>query len=243
VIRSGCLKIQTLKVSPVRSAEKVSDSKCSCPKKPALETFRFLVYATINPEVCMNHVVLENLFPSGQRLQLVQGDLTEESVDAIVNAANSALAHGGGVAGAIARKGGPQIQDESDRWVLEHGPVRHAEPAYTRAGRLPCRYVIHAVGPVWGEGDEDAKLSAAVGGSLALADKLALGSLSLPAISTGIFGFPKERAARLILSAIYNYLGQNPASGLTQIRLVVIDQPTLSAFQNAWKDKGLGIAN
>jgi O-acetyl-ADP-ribose deacetylase (regulator of RNase III) len=191
----------------------------------------------------MNRVILESLAPSGQRLQLVQGDLTEEGVDAIVNAANSALAHGGGVAGAIARKGGSQIQEESVRWVQEHGPVRHAEPAYTRAGRLPCRYVIHAVGPVWGEGDEDAKLSAAVSGSLALADQLRLASLALPAISTGIFGFPKERAARLILAAIQDYLRQNPASGLKQIRLVLYDQPTLEAFQNAWKDIGLGIAS
>jgi O-acetyl-ADP-ribose deacetylase (regulator of RNase III) len=191
----------------------------------------------------MNRVILESLAPSGQRLQLVQGDLTEEGVDAIVNAANSALAHGGGVAGAIARKGGSQIQEESVRWVQEHGPVRHAEPAYTRAGRLPCRYVIHAVGPVWGEGDEDAKLSAAVSGSLALADQLRLASLALPAISTGIFGFPKARAARLILAAIQDYLRQNPASGLKQIRLVLYDQPTLEAFQNAWKDIGLGIAS
>lgn len=196
----------------------------------------------------MNRVILESSFPSGQRLQLVQGDLTEERVDAIVNAANSALAHGGGVAGAIARKGGPQIQEESTRWVQAHGPVRHAEPAYTGAGRLPCRYVIHAVGPSRsvdrrGEGDEDAKLTAAVGGALALADKLGLSSLALPAISTGIFGFPKERAARLILAAIRDYLSQHPASGLRQIRLVMFDQPTLEAFQNAWEDKGLGVAN
>jgi O-acetyl-ADP-ribose deacetylase (regulator of RNase III) len=183
-------------------------------------------------------VLLESPFPSGLRLQLVQGDLTEESVDAIVNAANSGLAHGGGVAGAIARKGGPQIQAESTRWVQEHGPVRHAEPAYTSAGRLPCRYVIHTVGPVWGEGGEDAKLTAAVGGSLALADKLGLGSLALPAISTGIFGFPKERAARLILAAIRDYLGRHPASGLRQIRLVLFDQPTLNAFEQVWKEEG-----
>jgi O-acetyl-ADP-ribose deacetylase (regulator of RNase III) len=181
-------------------------------------------------------MILESLLPSGQRLQLVQGDLTEEAVDAIVNAANSALAHGGGVAGVIARKGGPQIQEESNRWVQEHGPVHHADPAYTRAGRLPCRYVIHAVGPVWGEGDEDARLSAAVSGSLALADRLGLASLALPAISTGIFGFPKERAARLILAVIQDYLHQHQGSGLKLIRLVLYDQPTLEAFKMEWKE-------
>src|SRR5512144_2508720 len=103
----------------------------------------------------MNQTIREHNFPSGIRLQIVQGDITDEHVDAIVNAANRHLAHGAGVAGAILRKGGRVVQDESDRWVSQHGTVTHAEPAYTRAGSLPCRYVIHAVGPVWGEGDED----------------------------------------------------------------------------------------
>ena len=84
-------------------------------------------------------------------LRLVQGDITERDTDAIVNAANSFLQHGGGVAGAISRRGGLVIQRESDAWVSEHGPVSHAEPAVTWGGSLPCRYVIHAVGPVWGE--------------------------------------------------------------------------------------------
>src|SRR5512146_11618 len=110
----------------------------------------------------MNTIIRTISYPSGQRLELVSGDLTEEQVDAIVNAANSHLAHGGGVAGAIVRRGGPSIQAESDAWVHKHGPVTHAEPAYTGAGRLPCRYVIHAVGPIWGAGDEDGKLADAV---------------------------------------------------------------------------------
>jgi O-acetyl-ADP-ribose deacetylase (regulator of RNase III) len=98
----------------------------------------------------MSQVLSESTFPSGQRLQLVQGDLTTEPVDAIVNAANHHLQHGGGLAGAIVRRGGEAIQAESDTWVSKHGLVTNAEPAYTRAGKLPCRYVIHAVGPVWG---------------------------------------------------------------------------------------------
>ncbi len=124
----------------------------------------------------MNRVLLETNLTGGRTLQMVQGDLTQESVDAIVNAANSQLQHGGGVAGAIVRRGGPQIQAESEAWVREHGPVSHAKPAITRSGSLPCRYIIHAVGPVWGEGDEDAKLSAAIHGALAAADRLKIGN-------------------------------------------------------------------
>jgi len=134
----------------------------------------------------------------GNVLCLWQGDITQLEADAIVNAANAYLQHGGGVAGVISRSGGPEIQAESNAWVAEHGPAGNAEPAYTTAGELPCRCVIHAVGPIWGSDDEDAKLDAAVTGSLQLAEKLDLRSLALPAISTGIYGFPKERAAHVI---------------------------------------------
>ncbi len=181
----------------------------------------------------MNQTIYEYTFPSGQRLQIVHGDLTEEHVDAIVNAANAYLAHGGGVAGAIVRKGGAQIQNESNAWVRQYGPVAHDSPAYTTAGNLPCRYVIHAVGPVWGEGDEDTKLSAAVHGSLGLADQLSLASLALPAISTGIFGFPGQRAAGVILSAIRNYFALNPDSSVRLVRVVLIDQPLVALFVKA----------
>ena len=189
----------------------------------------------------MNQVLKEYVFPSGQKLQLVQGDITVEKVDAIVNAANASLNHGGGVAAAISLKGGPQIQAESDAWIRQHGQVTHAEPALTGGGRLPARFVIHAVGPVWGEGNEDAKLLQAVLGSLKLADKQHLGSIALPAISTGIFRFPKERAAGVILKAIQDYLAQTPASGLTLVRLTLYDTPTLEAFLRKWKDMGLEI--
>jgi O-acetyl-ADP-ribose deacetylase (regulator of RNase III) len=181
-------------------------------------------------EVGMNQIIKESRLPSGQVLQIVQGDLTQESVDAIVNAANQVLQHGGGVAGAIVRRGGAEIQAESDAWVRQHGPVTHAEPACTTAGALPCRYVIHAVGPVWGEGDEDRKLAAAVTGSLRLADRLGLASIALPAISTGIFGFPKERAAALILSAIRDYFQGQADSGLKQVRLTLFDQEMVQTF-------------
>lgn len=183
----------------------------------------------------MNQTFMDYVFPSGQKLQIAQGDITAETVDAIVNAANSHLLHGAGVAGAIVRRGGPLIQAESTQWVREHGPVSHAEPAVTLAGNLPCRYIIHAVGPMWGEGEEKAKLEAAIRGSLRLAEKLSLSSIAFPAISTGIFGFPKPLAAGAILSTIQNYLTHNPSSTLKLIRLVLYDQETLQAFIKAWE--------
>ncbi|NPV84381.1 MAG: macro domain-containing protein [Anaerolineae bacterium] len=178
--------------------------------------------------------------PTSQVLEIVQGDLTEETVDAIVNAANAQLAHGGGVAAAIVRRGGYQIQQESNDWVRKHGPVSHDKPAYTGAGALPCRYIIHAVGPVWGEGNEDQKLASAVSGSLRVADELKLSSIAMPAISTGIFGFPKERAAKIFFETIYQYFQNQPASGLKLVRITIIDTPTIEIFAQAaaqWQQK------
>lgn len=186
----------------------------------------------------MNQILRESRLPSGVTLQVVQGDLTEEAVDAIVNAANAHLQHGGGVAGVIVRRGGAIIQRESDAWVREHGPVSHDEPAYTGAGSLPCRYVIHAVGPVWGEGSEAAKLTAAIRGSLRLAERLELGSIAFPAISTGIFGYPKEEAARVIFAAIMEHFREHPESTLRQVRLTLYDQPTVLAFTKFWNEMG-----
>jgi len=188
----------------------------------------------------MNTVLKERKLPTGQILQIGQGDITTEDVDAIVNAANEHLQHGGGVAWAISKRGGPAIQQESDEWIRAHGQVSHAHPAWTSGGLLPAKYVIHAVGPVWGHphkagagGDEDAKLAEAVTGSLRVADKLELKSIAFPAISTGIFGFPKERAAKIILGAIETYFEENSSSGLDIIKLVLFDQSTVDAFLKA----------
>jgi len=191
----------------------------------------------------MNQMLCEHIFPSNQRLQLVQGDITVERVDAIVNAANAYLQHGGGVAGVIARKGGPIIQLESNRWVQQQGPVTHAEPAFTSGGNLPCRYVLHAVGPVWGEGEEDQKLFQAVSGSLKLADRLGVSSIAFPAISTGIFGFPKQRAAEIIFRAISEYFQDIPQSGVGLVRLTLFDDPTMIAFVEEWQALGWGKDN
>ncbi|MGA9533659.1 MAG: macro domain-containing protein [Anaerolineales bacterium] len=175
----------------------------------------------------------ERTMANGLRLLLVHGDITEQRVDAIVNAANEALQHGGGVAAAIRRKGGPSIQAESDAWVAEHGRASHDRPALTTAGDLPSRLVIHAVGPRWGAGDEHAKLHRAVSTSLELAEREGLTSLAMPAISTGIFGFPKQEAAEVILRAIEEFDKANPDSSVQEIRLTLFDDATLMPFQQA----------
>ena len=159
-----------------------------------------------------------------------------EEVDAIVNAANEFLQHGGGVARTISNQGGLAIQKESDAWVQEHGRVTHADPAWTSGGRLPARYVIHSVGPIWGDGDEDNKLEAALTGSLRLADELKCTSVALPAISTGIYGFPKDRAAEIIFSTIETYFA-NSSSGLKTVKLVLYNQPTVDVFLESWHGK------
>jgi O-acetyl-ADP-ribose deacetylase len=189
----------------------------------------------------MNKVLIERILSTGQTIQIAQGDLTTETTDAIVNAANEYLSHGGGVAWAIVRGGGEIIQQESDEWIRVHGTVSHARPAWTSGGRLPAKYVIHAVGPVWGDtqnasagGDEDNKLAAAVNGSLEVADELKCSSISFPAISTGIFGFPKERAAHVMFSAIENYFSRHQ-SGVKLVRLVLFDEATINAFLETWR--------
>jgi putative ATPase len=184
----------------------------------------------------VNTVLREQTFASCARLQLVQGDITSEQVDAVVNAANARLAHGGGVAGAIVRAGGDAIQRESDAWVREHGPVPHAHPAWTSGGRLPARMVIHAVGPMWGEGGEDAKLAEAVRGTLSVAAQLGVQTVAMPALSTGIFGFPRHRAAGVILSTLEAGLAGRTA-GPKLVRLVLFDGPTIEAFVNTWNDR------
>lgn len=171
--------------------------------------------------------------PGKRQLHVAQGDLTGETVDAIVNAANYHLKHGGGIAAAIVRNGGGIIQQESDDWVRLHGPVTNTQPAYTSAGNLPSKYVIHAVGPIWGEGDEDRKLSDAIIGSLRCAGELSLSSIAFPAISTGIFGFPKDRAARIFFKTIPEFFINEPESCLQLVKIVLWSQEDLDIFLKA----------
>ena len=182
----------------------------------------------------MNTVLVEKKLTTGQSLQIAQGDITIDEVDSIVNAANEHLQHGGGVAWAISKRGGEVVQKESDEWISKHGPVSHAAPAWTSGGALPAKYIIHAVGPVWGDGDEDKKLSDAISGSLRVADELNCKSISMPAISTGIFGFPKDRAAGIIFSSIEKYFEQNENAGLETIRIMLFDDATVKVFLEIW---------
>ncbi|MBI5927856.1 MAG: macro domain-containing protein [Chloroflexi bacterium] len=135
------------------------------------------------------------------QVKLIQGDITELNTDAITNAANSYLILGAGVAGAIARKGGPSIQEEC--YAIGHCEVGKA--AITGGGKLKAKYVIHAVGPMIGEGDEPAKLASAFHSVLELAEANGLNSVALPAISTGVFGFPMEDCAEILAKQIIDY--------------------------------------
>ncbi|TLN02056.1 macro domain-containing protein [bacterium] len=184
----------------------------------------------------MSLLIVDHSFPSRQRLQIVQGDLTHETTDAIVNAANSRLQHGGGIAGAILRNGGFEIQRESDLWIANHGLVEHAHPAVTAGGNLPARLVIHAVGPVWGSGDEDAKLETAFLGIYEKAEELCLESLAVPALSTGVFGFPRPRAAKIFYDTTAAFFHAHPQSCLKLVRLVIIDEETLNDFLSVWRE-------
>jgi O-acetyl-ADP-ribose deacetylase (regulator of RNase III) len=132
-------------------------------------------------------------------LRLVKGDITKRSVDVIVNPANFYLKHGGGVAAAIVREGGTIIQEESDKIVRRKGLVPVGSVVITTAGKLPCKVVIHTVGPRMGEGNEEYKLRKAVRSSLLLASEKGFRSISMPAISSGIFGFPKEMCAKILV--------------------------------------------
>ena len=143
-----------------------------------------------------------------KKITLIQGDLTDLAVDAIVNAANARLQLGGGVAGAIRTKGGPTIQEECNR----HGPIKVGEAAITGGGNLKAAWVIHAVGPMYGEGDDDTKLRNATLNSLKRASEKGLKTIAFPAISTGIFGFPKDRCARILLEAASGFLAEQKTS-------------------------------
>lgn len=167
-------------------------------------------------------------------MELIKGDITEIEADAIVNAANSYLEHGGGVAGAIVRKGGWVIQEESREWVRKYGPVPVGGVAVTSAGRLKAKYVIHAVGPRC-DIEPIEKLDDAVTNSLRKAEELNLTSIAFPAISTGIFGCPYEDAARVMVRTI-----RRESPGLKNVRRIIIclyDDEAFNVFNRVFSDE------
>jgi len=166
----------------------------------------------------------------------VKGDLTLEDTDVIVlvNAANEMLAHGGGVAGAIVRRGGKIIQEESNKVVASKGRTNTGDAVLTSAGSLKCKYVVHAVGPIYENGfkNEPQLLANCISNSLKIAQGInpPIASISFPAISSGIFGFPKDLCAQIFFDVILKQIDNNPQFPLTDIRLTNFDQPTVDIF-------------
>jgi O-acetyl-ADP-ribose deacetylase (regulator of RNase III) len=175
--------------------------------------------------------IISQISIKGKMIRLVRGDITERNVDVIVNAANSYLRHGGGLAAAIVRKGGKIIQEESDKI----GVVPVGNAVITGSGTLPCKVVIHAVGPKFGEGKEDQKLRSAMKNTLILAQANGFKSISIPAISSGIFGFPKDKCAKILVNEsirfITNSSSKPRASSLQTVEFCILDEETLEQFR------------
>jgi O-acetyl-ADP-ribose deacetylase (regulator of RNase III) len=161
----------------------------------------------------------------GCRLALVVGDLLSEPVDAIVNAANGELVHGGGVAAAISEGAGAELDAEGRDYVGKHGPVPVGEAVVTTAGRLDFKGVIHAVGPRFGDGYEEERLEQAVASALLRAHERGWRSISIPAISSGIFAVPLETCARAYIAGVRRHFESQPDSSLKEIRICVFPGP------------------
>ena len=158
------------------------------------------------------------------RIEVIKGDITKLKVDAIVNAANSSLMGGGGVDGAIHRAGGPAILEECRKIVAKQGGCKTGEAVITNAGNLPAKYVIHTVGPVWNGGNhnEEEKLENCYFNSLRLAVEHDCKTIAFPNISTGVYRFPKEEAARISVDSIQNFLSQN--TSIEKVTMVCFDE-------------------
>jgi O-acetyl-ADP-ribose deacetylase len=174
-------------------------------------------------------ILAELPFPSGRTFQVVRGDLLKEPVDAIVNAANGRLVHGGGVAGVISRAAGPSLQAECNRIVRERGPLPAGSAVVSGAGRLPFKGVIHAVGPHRGEGDEEQKLVRALGAAFQCAHESGWVALSFPAVSSGIFAVPLQVCARAYDQAVRGWFEGRPKTSLKLIRLCLREQEVIEA--------------
>jgi O-acetyl-ADP-ribose deacetylase (regulator of RNase III) len=168
-------------------------------------------------------------------IRFVQGDITVESVDAIVNAANPSLMGGGGVDGAIHRAGGPAILEECRQIVARQGACPTGQAVITTGGRLPTRHVIHTVGPIWRGGGhgEDRLLASAYRESLALAAARGLSSVAFPSISTGVYGYPVAEAARVAVETVMEHL--RGRTSVKEVRFVLFDRRTYEAYIEAAK--------
>lgn len=172
-----------------------------------------------------------------EKVKLVQGDITKMEVDAVVNAANSSLMGGGGVDGAIHRAGGPEILEECKQIRAECGKCPTGKAVITTAGKMPAKKVIHTVGPVWGQQNEeesDELLADCYRNSLKLAVDNELETVAFPNISTGVYGFPKERAARIAIETVKDFL----ASGgpIKEVCFVCFDDENYRLYQSLLHD-------
>ena len=166
-------------------------------------------------------------------IRVQEGDITTLEVDAIVNAANEHLAHGGGVAAAIARAGAPDVNDESRAWIRDHGSVAPGTAAVTSAGPMPADIVVHVVGPRYRSGAPNEELLAqAVAAVLDAAVASGARSVALPAISAGIFGYPRDEATKVIWATVASWVADHPAA-LTDVVLVGYDPGTAEDFRKA----------
>lgn len=168
------------------------------------------------------------------KLTLIQGDITEQETEAVVNAANTTLLGGGGVDGAIHRAGGPAILEECKKIRAKQGECSTGEAVITTGGNLKAKYVIHTVGPVWSGGrrKEDVLLHNAYKNSLFLARDRSLQSLSFPSISTGAYGFPIERAAGVALSTVRDFLEEYT---FEEVRFVLFSPEDLRIYEEVWE--------
>jgi O-acetyl-ADP-ribose deacetylase len=172
------------------------------------------------------------------KLSLEQGDITRQTTDAIVNAANSGLMGGGGVDGAIHRAGGPQILEECRKLVAAQGRLPAGKAVITSGGRLPARFVIHTVGPVWygGTRQEEETLASAYLECLKLAENQHLKSLAFPSISTGAYGYPVDQASEVAIRTVVSFL-RGQAVSLKQVIFVLFDKSTYQAYKIALQEK------
>ena len=167
-----------------------------------------------------------------EKIESIKGDITKIKVDAIVNAANSSLMGGGGVDGAIHRAGGPTILEECRKIIAKQGSCETGEAVITTGGNLPAKFVIHTVGPVWNNGkkNEAALLAACYQNSLKLAIEHNLSSIAFPNISTGIYGYPKEEAARIAINAVRQFPDQNDL--ITKVYFVCFDDENYQLYES-----------
>lgn len=173
------------------------------------------------------------------RLVLIQGDITKQTVDAIVNAANMELQGGGGVDGAIHAAGGPSIAKACKKIVEARGGkgIKAGEAVLTTAGKLPARFVIHTAGPIWKGGGkgESRDLADCYRNSLELAHKKGLKSVAFPNISTGVYGFPKEQAAEIAVGIVRSLLEEGDVSNLEEVRFVCFDEENFKLYRQRMK--------